>query len=438
MRTPPDLTGGPRRRQGLSVGPLPVGYSAEDEERWIPEPPKSASRTAFQRDRARLIHSSALRRLGAKSQILVAGTDDFARTRLTHTLEVAQIGRQIAAMLGCDPDVVDCACLAHDLGHPPFGHNGERVLSDIAKDIGGFEGNAQTLRILTRLEPKVMTDDGRSAGVNLTRAALDAAVKYPWPLSQAYRHPKGERSAKFCVYPDDMEVFRWLRRGAPEDVTPMECQVMDLSDDIAYSVHDVEDAIATNAFNPLALRDPTVIDSIVDVTRRWYGSSWNSDLLLQALGRLRSKGAFPEHFDGSRRALAHLKNITSALIGRFAVSVERATREAYGSGPLTRYGARVVIPADTSYEIVALKGIAVYFVMEPREREPLHDEELRIVRDLVDVLMADSPRASDALEPVFLQDWNDAANDGERLRVAVDQVASLTDGSAMALHAILC
>ena len=415
-----------------------AGYSERDEERWAPEPPKSRSRTAFQRDRARLIHSSALRRLGAKSQILVAGTDDFARTRLTHTLEVAQIGRQIGSMLGCDPDVVDCACLAHDLGHPPFGHNGERVLADIARDIGGFEGNAQTLRILTRLEPKVMTDDGRSVGVNLTRATLDATVKYPWTLQQAPLHPKGERSAKFCVYPDDMEVFRWLKQGAPADVTPMECQVMDLSDDIAYSVHDVEDAIATNAFNPLALRDSAVLDAVVDVTRRWYGSAWDADLLVEALLRLRRGGAFPEHFDGSRRALAQLKNITSGLIGRFAVSVERATRDAYGQGRLTRYGARVVIPRSTSYEIVALKGIAAYFVMEPREREPLHDQEQRIVADLVDVMMADSPRPSDALEPVFLDDWREASNDRERLRVAVDQVASLTDGSAMTLHSILC
>lgn len=191
------------------------GYSAFDEERWAPEPPKSKSRTAFERDRARLIHSSALRRLGAKSQILIAGTDDFARTRLTHTLEVAQIGRQIGALLGCDPDVVDCACLAHDLGHPPFGHNGERALADIASNIGGFEGNAQTMRILTRLEPKIFHPDGRSAGVNLTRAALDAAVKYPWTLAEADRHPKGERSKKFCVYPDDEPVFRWLKIGAP-------------------------------------------------------------------------------------------------------------------------------------------------------------------------------------------------------------------------------
>ena len=230
------------------------GYSAFDEERWAPEPPKSKSRTAFERDRARLIHSSALRRLGAKSQILIAGTDDFARTRLTHTLEVAQIGRQIGALLGCDPDVVDCACLAHDLGHPPFGHNGERALADIASNIGGFEGNAQTMRILTRLEPKIFHPDGRSAGVNLTRAALDAAVKYPWTLAEAAAHPKGERSAKFCVYPDDTDVFAWLKQHAPDTTRrPVECQVMDLSDDIAYSVHDVEDAIATAAVIALVL-----------------------------------------------------------------------------------------------------------------------------------------------------------------------------------------
>lgn len=418
--------------------PTNAGYEPRDEERWAVEPPKSKSRTAFERDRARLIHSSALRRLGAKSQVLVAGTDDFARTRLTHTLEVAQIGRQIGAMLGCDPDVVDCACLAHDLGHPPFGHNGEKALATIASGIGGFEGNAQTLRILTRLEPKIFHEDGRSAGVNLTRASLDAAVKYPWTLAEAAKHPKGERSAKFCVYPDDEPVFRWLKQNAPAETKPMECQVMDLSDDIAYSVHDVEDAIATGAFNSIALTDARVVDQIIEQTRAWYGLKWDADLLVAALERLQRERLFPGHFNGSRQALAQLKNITSTLIGRFAVSVERATRAAYGTGPLTRYSANVVIPEETNYEIVALKGIAVHFVMAPREREPFHQEELRIVEDLIDVLMADAPRASDVLESQFLADWNEATNDDERLRVAIDQVASLTDGSALALHSILC
>lgn len=414
------------------------GYTEFDEERWAPEPPKSRTRTAFERDRARLIHSSALRRLGAKSQVLIAGTDDFARTRLTHTLEVAQIGRQIAAMLGCDPDVVDCACLAHDLGHPPFGHNGEKALADIARNIGGFEGNAQTLRLLTRLEPKIFHADGRSAGVNLTRASLDAAVKYPWTFAEAQARGQTGRSVKFCVYPDDEDVFRWLKRGAPAHAKPMECQVMDLSDDIAYSVHDVEDAIATGAFNPIALADPRIVERVIEATRQWYGGQWNPDLLLAAFERLQREHMFPVHFNGSRQALAELKNITSALIGRFAWSVERETRATYGGGALSRYSANLIIPIDTEYEILALKGIAVYFVMAPREREPFHQEELGIVEDLVDVLMADSPRPSDALEPVFLQDWNEATNDDERLRVVVDQVASLTDNSALALHSILC
>ena len=414
------------------------GYAPSDEERWAVEPPKSRSRTHFERDRARVVHSSALRRLGAKTQILVAGTDDFARTRLTHTLEVAQIGRQIAAMLGCDPDVVDCACLCHDLGHPPFGHNGEYALAQIASEIGGFEGNAQTLRLLTRLEPKIAHPDGRSAGLNLTRASLDATVKYPWTLDQAAEHPTGERSVKFCVYPDDVDVFAWLKQDAPVNTRPLECQVMDLSDDIAYSVHDVEDAIATGAFNPSVLNDLNVVDAMIAETRQWYGERWEAEKLYDALSTLRRERMFPVQFDGSRPALAQLKNITSALIGRFAGSVEDATHERYGYDPLTRYSASLVIPEHTAYEIVVLKGIAVHFVMAPRERQPLQMEEMDIVTDLVEVLMQDSPRPSDALEQVFIDDWYQASNDSDRLRVAVDQVASLTDGSAMAMHSILC
>ena len=145
--------------------------------------------------------------------------DDFVRNRLTHSLEVAQVARDLSRALGCHPDIAETAALAHDLGHPPFGHNGERVLAELSEACGGFEGNAQTLRLLTRLEAKTFDADGRSVGLNLTRATLDACTKYPWPRAHA-EAPQGVHAdgsprtvRKFGVYDDDQPVFDWLRAG---------------------------------------------------------------------------------------------------------------------------------------------------------------------------------------------------------------------------------
>ena len=268
------------------------GYVDADRERWVREGTKSRERTAFERDRARLVHSSALRRLGAKTQVLGPSSDDFVRTRLTHTLEVAQVGREIGKALGCDPDVVDTACLAHDLGHPPFGHNGERALAELAKGIGGFEGNAQTLRLLTRLEPKVVGPDGRAVGLNLTRASLDASVKYPWrhlqgPISAA----SGRPTHKFGVYEDDLPVFEWLRKDAPEGRKCLEAQVMDLADDISYSVHDVEDAVVGGRLDLEVLGVPQERDRVVEAVQTWYGDAVTGDELQEAIDRLRERQA---------------------------------------------------------------------------------------------------------------------------------------------------
>ncbi|MFD1713838.1 deoxyguanosinetriphosphate triphosphohydrolase [Amnibacterium flavum] len=404
------------------------GYTAFDAERWLPEE-HSSRRSDFARDRARLLHSSALRRLAAKTQVLspTAGLD-FARNRLTHSLEVAQVGREIGASLGLNPDVVDTACLAHDLGHPPFGHNGEKALSDWAVDIGGFEGNAQSLRLLTRLEPKAFGADGRPYGLNLTRASLDASCKYPWPASRSVADPSGR--AKFGFYTDDTGAFEWLRRDAPVGVRCIEAQVMDLSDDIAYSVHDFEDAVTGGYIDVAALGDPVGHDELVRAMHAWIGGEYDHSQLMAAFERLGELPFWLSTWDGSRRDQGRLKNLTSQLIGRFAGSATRATREAYPSENLARFGANVVVPSSIGAEIAVMKGIVAAFVMTSTSREPVYLQQREILRELADVLV-ERPAA---LDPAFRADYAEADSEEGRRRAVVDQVASLTDQSALAWH----
>jgi dGTPase len=403
-------------------------YADADRERRFAEPPKTGRRGPFARDRARIVHSSALRRLAAKTQVVAPLTDDFVRNRLTHSLEVAQIGRDLGLSLGCDGDVVEAACLAHDLGHPPFGHNGEAALDAVAAGIGGFEGNAQTLRVLTRLEPKVVDlATGEPGGLNLTRATLDACTKYPW----ARRH----ELTKFGVYPDDAGVFGWLRDGAPGERRCLEAQVMDLADDVAYSVHDVEDAVVGGHLDPSRLADPDEVSRVVAQTCAWYLPRVEPAEVEEALARLRATPAWVDGFDGSHRALAALKDMTSELIGRFSAAAEGATRERYGPGPLVRYGADVVVPRPTLVEIGTLKGVAAVYVMTAEARQPVYAEQ----RDMLTELTAELVRRAPAdLEPPFATAWSAADDDAARLRVVVDQVASLTDNSAVARHRLLC
>ena len=399
-------------------------YSAQDQERFLDEPAKRPGRTEFMRDRARVIHSAALRRLAAKTQVAVPWENDFQRTRLSHSLECAQIGRELGESLGADPDLLETACLSHDMGHPPFGHNGEEALAEVAAPSGGFEGNAQSFRLLTRIEAKTVDAKGRSIGLNLTRASLDAATKYPWP--------RAENPRKFGVYEDDTEIFNWVREGAPDGRKCIEAQIMDWSDDCAYSVHDLEDAIfagqvsVTNFDKDFDILYTEMVDG--------YKSDATKDEVAAALTRLQNLSCWPASFDRTHRALARLKDTTSQLIGRFVLAAELETRKVHGDGPLTRYSANLEIPRDQKIEVDFLKAVAGHYLINAAASQERYAKQQVVIHELVEMLFEAAPNE---LDPIFEDDWKIATTDSERLRVVVDQIASLTDPGAYALHAHL-
>ncbi|MFD7733320.1 deoxyguanosinetriphosphate triphosphohydrolase [Kitasatospora phosalacinea] len=415
-------------------------YDPQSEARWVPEPDKRPGRTAFQRDRARVLHSAALRRLAGTTQVVAPMRSDFPRTRLTHSLECAQVGRELGAALGCDPDLVETACLAHDIGHPPFGHTGEEALDQAAEGCGGFEGNAQSLRILTRLEPKrfAPSDEpevrlapwpGRSVGLNLTRAALDAATKYPWARGQ---HPADPGSTKYGVYGDDLPVFRWMRTGAPDGRKCFEATVMDWSDDVAYSTHDVEDGLQAGHVDPAALRSPEERAELFKAAERFAEA--DPEEFGEALDRLQAEDWWPVGYDGTARARAGLKDLTSQLIGRFCLAAEQATRARYGPGPLTRYAAELVVPRGVRLECAVLKAVAVRYVMQRDEQAQLRSRQRVVIAELADALLNGAPHH---LDPVFAAQYEEAEDGRAALRTVIDQIATLTDASALALHAKL-
>jgi dGTPase len=272
--------------------------------------------------------------------------------------------------------------------------------------------------------------------LNLTRATLDACTKYPWPLSDASVptgvHADGSPRVvqKFGVYDDDRPIFDWMRAGAPDRRQCFEAQVMDLADDIAYSVHDVEDGIVAGRIDLTGLDTEGVCAAVRD----WYLPDADQGALVEGLARLRSVPSWPgTPYDGSRRALAALKNLTSDLIGRFAAEARAATFAAY-AGPLRRYDADLVVPEVSRVEMAILKGIAAHYVMRADDRVRAMARQRELLAALVDVLAATGP---DHLDRPYADDWAAAPDDAARLRVVIDQVASLTDASAASWHARL-
>lgn len=248
------------------VGKIPkaTGYTSYDTERLHEEGTKeSVRRSAFEIDKGRIIHCNAFRRLQGKTEVFGAGERDFYRTRLTHSLEVAQLGRGIAneaATHSCKPDLdlVEAICLAHDIGHPAFGHHGENVIHYDMFAAGGFGANPQNLRIVAALEPKLAEGEGKLCGLNLTRATLDGLTKYPslFDYNECFDFEKFKPKGPTFVYVEDEVLLKWIKKGALQpELKPIEGQIADWADTVAYAVNDFEDAYRARILDLLEMQN---------------------------------------------------------------------------------------------------------------------------------------------------------------------------------------
>ncbi|ANF98576.1 hypothetical protein AR543_01445 [Paenibacillus bovis] len=398
------------------------------------------SRDDYERDYGRIVHSAAFRRLQSKTQVFGVGEGDFHRTRLTHSMEVAQIARGISLALNLkdsilngihgkiDTSLIEAAALSHDFGHPPFGHQGERALNEKMINFGGFEGNAQTFRILTRLE--------RGNGLNLTRATLMAILKYPILYSQAvnvevYNQHKYS-PPKTSVYDDDKERFEWVtnilepnekdyyseldkmdhkQKHHKTKHKSLECSIIELADDIAYATHDVEDALR------LKLID---ISELIDILKKYRLE--NDKALIKAANKLEDliKGKI-------NHSSQIIKDAIADIISLFISSVKIQEENCYTS-PRIRY--KAVLPAKLEDLINDLTKIVKEKVIDLQRVQTLEWKGGYVVKKLFEALQSEKKllRISDQV----------LINTGMNLeRVVCDYIAGMTDSYAIKMYSRL-
>ncbi|PYE53788.1 deoxyguanosinetriphosphate triphosphohydrolase family protein [Deinococcus yavapaiensis] len=398
-------------------------YGAHDTERRYPSDASTSEgdrRDPFDRDRARIIHSGAFRRLQGKSQIFTAGWSGFMRTRVTHAMDVAQIARTIASNHGLPGSLAEAAALAHDLGHPPFGHNGEDALNACMRSYGGFEGNAQTYRILTRLEPLTT----RHPGVNVTRAALLGVLKYP-----------GGRGDVPALYDDDArDDAGWLYADVPEgSVLPRSiiCQIMDWADDIAYSVHDLEDGVSSGLLSHHTLTTSEAVERVTHRARRSWASVDESDVR----GVLSDLHARLDDGRSLQPSTARVREVEAAYVHRF---VTATAIECLGA-PRSSFDFTLRVPEDIAVECVMLKAITQELILRDQRTGVYARQAVRIVTDLFELLLDTALGDLDDIRAAVLPSNVRKAlevlpSEGERARVVCDFIADMTDAQASQYH----
>jgi dGTPase len=378
-----------------------AAIAAQSRGRLVREP-ESPTRSPFQRDRDRIIHSTAFRRLKHKTQVFVYHEGDYYRTRLTHSIEVAQIARSVSRYLGLDEDLAEAVALAHDLGHTPFGHAGEEALDAVMAPYGGFDHNAQTFRILTRLERHYAEFDG----LNLTWECLEGVVKHNGPLTgphasdKAQGRPAPATIADYCEKQQDLELDGWPNA---------EAQVAALADDIAYNNHDIDDGLRAGLFTVEDLADlPLVGPVFAEVSQRYPGIE-HSRLVHEAIRRL-------------------IDRMVMDLIGeterRLAETKPKSVEE------LRRLGRPVVAFSPTMVEHDrALRGFLFKRMYRHERVTRMTERARRVVGELFHHFLAEPERL-----PAEWAALCRAASEAKTARVVSDYIAGMTDRYALREH----
>ena len=443
-------------KQPIDPSQPPVGYSDHDiERRHLERDGDDRWRDRFQRDYDRLVHAPAFRRLQGKTQVLAPGEADFFRTRLTHSLEVAQVARRLAQKLGANRDLCEASALLHDLGHPPCAHVGEKTLNseldivakswglDPVADVGGFNGNAQSFRLAV----KALSHRSAFAGFDLTRAVLDGAVKYPWERND---EDAPDSSRDWCFYPTEHEDAGWVRENVPDGrrlTKSVEAQIVDWADDVAYSIHDVEDWYRAG-FMPLELiagSDSTRTELAGRLSKKLASEDLSqADARAEVLSFLGGP-AFQNitvRYDGSTSAKKGLRAMRSFLFDEFIDNVELAEKDE----PATRHNNDLSVAPHARLHSRILKRLLVEYVIGHPRMATYEVGQAHLVRNLFQALVGalDFDPASQAFAKkstlgVFPADTQEAlhaarSTPAELLRLIADHLSGMTDGYAVRLQ----